>query len=642
MSEAFSTKEAGEHATGAAEPARHVLTAPLRPMASNTAADAASAVDRTHLFIELQEMRSGMLRETSRWNHALEEDASGQVPGEWSRPHLPTVSIFGLVKLRAALDSRNVLIDLAGVANIDDVARQTCAALLTTSYIQVHELEPIYKALTVRSSPMTPASTPCADPGGVAGGADDGAGLGLAKALPAAIQLPAAMVQDEGGAAPKSPVKSPMMSPSRDPNADQNQDWFHLLDPDVGEEACDIILAHVDFLDRPVVAFIRLKEAIDAGCERHAPVRYLLLVVGPEAQERETVLMARAFAGVMLDETFVKKVSQVVDAEGFLAAFDEHNEHVAILPHVHALHGPQSGVPGSATGTSESSEGASDEDEVVVHEVEDELRRVKGMRPRDDTERQAERRERRHSNGQGTADGGRRATETTSVLGTLRMRPNFADSLAAEVRLVEADPSIAVGGVAEVANGEKGGGTVGGLPGMTPRTRRRLFIELEQQKKGSKEWAETHHWNWAFAQEAKTNGSWRRPHLPTVSARSLMLLHEGLGSHNVLLDAKATSLLGGDPHPRSPRAGRRPREGSPWARKGRPALALATRSVAWRGPPAERRRRCGRDGAGRGWPRHPSARRRGGGLRDARGPRGLPHEARHVLRSARHPHRSRL
>ena len=157
--------------------------------------------------------------------------------------------------------------------------------------------------------------------------------------------------------------------------------------PCVHAQACDIILAHVDFLDRPVVSFIRLKEAIDAGCERHAPVRYLLLVVGPEAQERETVLMARAFAGVMLDETFVKKVSQVADAAGFLAAFDEHNEHVAILPHVHAPHGPQSTHAAGSTGSETSSEGASDEDEVVVHEVEDELRRVKGMRPRADSER---------------------------------------------------------------------------------------------------------------------------------------------------------------------------------------------------------------------------------------------------------------
>ena len=191
----------------------------------------APAVYRTHLFIELQEMRYGMLRETSRWNHALEEDASGQA-GEWSRPHLPTVSIFGLVKLRAALDSRNVLIDLVA-SNIDDVARQTCAVLLTSAYIQVHELERIYKALTVRSSPVTPASTPSIRPN-VATADEDAS---LAPVVPTALQLPAAVAQAEGAAtSARSPKKSPLTSPSRDPDADQNQDLFHLLDPDVGEE----------------------------------------------------------------------------------------------------------------------------------------------------------------------------------------------------------------------------------------------------------------------------------------------------------------------------------------------------------------------------------------------------------------------
>lgn len=49
-------------------------------------------------------------------------------------------------------------------------------------------------------------------------------------------------------------------------------------------QACDILLAHVDFISKPVVAFIRLAEAIDAGCERHAPVRFMLLIAGPEEQ----------------------------------------------------------------------------------------------------------------------------------------------------------------------------------------------------------------------------------------------------------------------------------------------------------------------------------------------------------------------
>ena len=57
-------------------------------------------------------------------------------------------------------------------------------------------------------------------------------------------------------------------------------------------------------------------------------------------------------------------------------------------------------------------------------------------------------------------------------------------------------------------------------------------------------WVLTHHWNWAFAQEAMQDGNWRKPHLPTVSAKALVVLHQGLGVHNVLLDVEAANLSG--------------------------------------------------------------------------------------------------
>ena len=66
-----------------------------------------------------------------------------------------------------------------------------------------------------------------------------------------------------------------------------------------------------------------------------------------------------------------------------------------------------------------------------------------------------------------------------------------------------------------------------------------MFIELEQCVDGV--WAETHHWNWAFEQKrlsSSEGGGWSRPHLPTISARALVELHERLGAHNVLLQPR--------------------------------------------------------------------------------------------------------
>ena len=55
-------------------------------------------------------------------------------------------------------------------------------------------------------------------------------------------------------------------------------------------------------------------------------------------------------------------------------------------------------------------------------------------------------------------------------------------------------------------------------------------------------WVLTHHWNWAFGQELMRDGGWSRPHLPTISARALVLLLEGLGEHNVLLSLPGNTL----------------------------------------------------------------------------------------------------
>lgn len=111
----------------------------------------------------------------------------------------------------------------------------------------------------------------------------------------------------------------------------------------------------------------------------------------------------------------------------------------------------------------------------------------------------------------------KQGSSVNAVLNVLQHRPDFSSSLVDEGSL----PPLLV------------------MQKSAPRNRRRLFIELEQR--GSKGgWQQTHHWNWAFAQEAEGDGTWRRPHLPIVSAVSLMMLHEGLTKDNVLLDQQAS------------------------------------------------------------------------------------------------------
>ena len=61
--------------------------------------------------------------------------------------------------------------------------------------------------------------------------------------------------------------------------------------PTAGEEALDLLIAHVGFVSEPVLSFVRLAHPIDAGCESHAPVRYLFLLLGPEDKSTASVQM---------------------------------------------------------------------------------------------------------------------------------------------------------------------------------------------------------------------------------------------------------------------------------------------------------------------------------------------------------------
>ena len=64
---------------------------------------------RRHLFIELEELHGQKWEERGRWNHALEEDVIVAAGREsWSRPHLPTLSVPALVRLRQGLVPGNV------------------------------------------------------------------------------------------------------------------------------------------------------------------------------------------------------------------------------------------------------------------------------------------------------------------------------------------------------------------------------------------------------------------------------------------------------------------------------------------------------------------------------------------------------
>jgi len=549
------------------------------------------AQKRSHLFIELEEYNGRKWQETGRWNHALEEDRNDSTQS-WSSPHLPTISFHALIQLRAALGATNVMLDVPGktFASVQEVVLN---GLVATGKLKQEDVPRIQQALKKLGEETPGESTafrrrrisredyappranalekPAVEEG--AKPADGRVELRRAKQeLPTTEVEPAASTRGppnaDGKSAgegrrqarvsrehialvpPQSPGKSKSSPPSSpkapnspesapnspekatnspdsgglaSPQSGEAKDWFAMLAPDADEEALDLLIAHVSFVDKPVMAFVRCAEAIDAGCESHAPVRYIFLLIGPENDMAASSAMAHALAGVMLDEQLVAGIAEATNPHDFLRVLDKHLEHVAILPHVHMSHTHQAGhgsgnvSHGHGHSTSASSdsnaESNDDEDEVVMAEVEDHLRSTKGMTPLDPTRKN------------GSAHGGSSWQREQKK----QRRPSFADALTTEAGMLSTPSEAIARGKTPRPSAE------------TPVASIRMFIELEQCLAG--EWQETHHWNWAFEQEATKDGAgWSLPHLPTISAKALMALYKGLGEHNVLLNVQGATF----------------------------------------------------------------------------------------------------
>lgn len=93
-----------------------------------------------------------------------------------------------------------------------------------------------------------------------------------------------------------------------------------------GEEAVEMMIAHLEFLDSTVMAFARLKVPI-AAKHHTAPVRYVFLVLTNAEESKLAVKMAHAFAAVLVDSRFVTHISDASSAQGLLKVRKESTCH---------------------------------------------------------------------------------------------------------------------------------------------------------------------------------------------------------------------------------------------------------------------------------------------------------------------------
>ncbi|XP_061838635.1 sodium bicarbonate cotransporter 3-like isoform X10 [Nerophis lumbriciformis] len=101
-----------------------------------------------------------------------------------------------------------------------------------------------------------------------------------------------------------------------------------------GAEASNVLVGEVDFLERPVIAFVRLSPAVllTGLTEVPVPTRFLFLLLGPFGKGRQYHEIGRSMATLMTDEIFHDVAYKAKDRNDLLSGIDEFLDQVTVLP----------------------------------------------------------------------------------------------------------------------------------------------------------------------------------------------------------------------------------------------------------------------------------------------------------------------
>ncbi|KAK7940605.1 hypothetical protein WMY93_003931 [Mugilogobius chulae] len=212
-------------------------------------------------YVELNELQGNSWQETARWV-GFEENMN-TATGKWSGSHVSYLTFKSLIQLRKTMSTGAFLFDL-DASSLSTVAEKAVDELLNKNEIRAVDREALLRALLLRRSQME------------------------------------APVVTEGGAIQ---MQTFSVTQKRD-----NSDSM---------EASIVLSGVVDNLQKPVVAFVRLKDSavMPSTLESSIPVRFVFVLVGPSNVGMDYSQCGRAMGALMADWVFC--------LEAFLAQTDK-------------------------------------------------------------------------------------------------------------------------------------------------------------------------------------------------------------------------------------------------------------------------------------------------------------------------------
>ncbi|XP_075905434.1 sodium-driven chloride bicarbonate exchanger-like isoform X2 [Nelusetta ayraudi] len=281
------------------------------------------------LFTELDEicLREGEdaeWKETARWLKFEEDVEDG---GErWSKPYVATLSLHSLFELRSCIMNGTVMLDMRAnsleeIADMvldqhevsgpvgQDARKRIREALLKQHHHQNH------KKLANR----IPIVRSFAD-------------IGKKQSEPHSM--------DKNGQT-VSPQSQPANSEGKQDVSRENSavdfskiDLHFMKKIPPGAEASNVLVGELEFLDRPVVAFVRLAPAVLLNGLAEVPIttRFLFILLGPLGKGPQYHEIGRSIATLMTDEVFHDVAYKAKDRNDLVAGIDEFLDQVTVLP----------------------------------------------------------------------------------------------------------------------------------------------------------------------------------------------------------------------------------------------------------------------------------------------------------------------
>ncbi|XP_078276921.1 sodium bicarbonate cotransporter 3 isoform X1 [Rhinoraja longicauda] len=308
------------------------------------------------LFTELDELcfRDGEdceWKETARWLKFEEDVEDG---GErWSKPYVATLSLHSLFELRSCILNGTVMLDMRA-STTEEIADMVLDNMIASEQLDETMRDKVREALLRKHhhqsekklSNRIPIVRSFADIGkkhsdphllernGILASPQSAPGILETKSIETKTTCNSA--SRENSTVDFSKFESWHCScvtlgiRSKRPTVDMN---FMKKIP-AGAEASNVLVGEVDFLERPIIAFVRLSPAIllTGLTEVPIPTRFLFLMLGPSGKAQQYHEIGRSIATLMTDEIFHDVAYKAKDRTDLLAGIDEFLDQVTVLP----------------------------------------------------------------------------------------------------------------------------------------------------------------------------------------------------------------------------------------------------------------------------------------------------------------------